>query len=75
MGRTPRSPGPGPSSIAARRRRTPPLPTQSMPYVGPEVTAPVLSALAGLMGLLLFFWRQLTGWIRRTFRRIFRRDG
>jgi hypothetical protein len=46
-----------------------------MPYVGPEVTAPVLSALAGLMGRLLFFWRQLTGWIRRTFRRIFRRDG
>ncbi|HSM04642.1 MAG TPA: hypothetical protein VK858_08460 [Longimicrobiales bacterium] len=45
-----------------------------MPYVGPEVTAPVLSALAGLMGLLLFYWRQFTAFVRRTWKRVFRRD-
>ena len=34
-----------------------------MPYLGPEVIAPVASALAALGGVLLLFWRRLSGFV------------
>ena len=40
-----------------------------MPYIGPEVTAPLASLLAGLMGFFLLFWRRVTGFFRSLFRR------
>lgn len=36
-------------------------------YVGPEVLLPVTSALAAIGGVLMIFWRQVTGLFRRFF--------
>lgn len=36
-----------------------------MLYFGPETYMPVASVLAGLVGILLTFWRRLVGWVRR----------
>lgn len=46
-----------------------------MPYIGPEVTAPLASAIAGLMGFIILFWRRFTGWVKRAWDRLFRRQG
>ena len=35
-----------------------------MPYLGPEVIAPVASALAALGGVLLIFWRRVRSFLR-----------
>ena len=39
-----------------------------MLYLGPEVVAPVLSALAALGGVLLMFWRRVAAGTRALFR-------
>ena len=39
-----------------------------MPYLGPEVIAPVASALAAFGGVLLMFWRHIRGFVRRAVR-------
>jgi hypothetical protein len=36
-------------------------------YFGPETYLPLASAAAGLLGLLLTFWRRVVGWGRRAF--------
>ena len=33
-------------------------------YIGPDSLMPVASAIAGLAGLLLMFWRRLVGVVR-----------
>jgi hypothetical protein len=35
-----------------------------MLYLGPEVVAPILSALAAVGGVLLMFWRRVTATFR-----------
>ena len=40
----------------------------SMPYLGPEVIGPVASALAALGGILLMFWRRISGFVRGAIR-------
>ncbi len=42
-------------------------------YVGPDVFMPFLSAIAGAIGLLLMFWRRVTGWAAALWRTIFQR--
>lgn len=37
-------------------------------YLGPEVVAPVLSALAAVGGVLLMFWRRVAAGARALFR-------
>jgi hypothetical protein len=46
-------------------------------YVGPEMLMPLASVLAGITGVLLFFWRRIVGFVRtgldftvRTIRRL-----
>ena len=39
-----------------------------MPYLGPEVIGPVASALAALGGVLLMFWRRISGFVRGAIR-------
>ena len=42
-------------------------------YIGPEVFMPVLSAIAGALGVLLMFWQRVTGLVARVWRTIFNR--
>jgi hypothetical protein len=44
-------------------------------YIGPEVFMPVLSALAGALGVLLMFWQRVTGLVTRVWRAMFHRQG
>ena len=44
-----------------------------MPYLGPEVIAPVASALAALGGVLLIFWRRVSGFFWGALRLVTRR--
>jgi hypothetical protein len=44
-------------------------------YIGPDVFLPVLSALAGALGVLLMFWQRVTGLVARLWRTIFHRQG
>lgn len=37
-------------------------------YLGPEVVAPLLSALAAIGGVLLMFWRRVVASARAVFR-------
>jgi len=37
-------------------------------YLGPEVVAPILSALAAVGGVLLMFWRRVVAGTRALFR-------
>lgn len=37
-------------------------------YLGPEVIAPVLSALAAVGGVLLMFWRRVVAGVRAVMR-------
>jgi hypothetical protein len=46
-----------------------------MLYIGPETMLPLASALAAIGGVLLMFWQQFVGLIRRFWRLLFRRDG
>lgn len=43
-------------------------------YIGPEVFMPVLSAIAGAVGVLLMFWQRVTGLVARMWRGIFGRQ-
>lgn len=43
-------------------------------YIGPEVFMPVLSAIAGVLGVLLMFWQRVTGLVFRVWRSIFERQ-
>ena len=36
-------------------------------YIGPEVIMPLASALAAAAGVLLMFWRRVTGFVRLAF--------
>jgi hypothetical protein len=38
-------------------------------YIGPEVIAPVLSALAALGGVMMMFWRQVVAGAKALVRR------
>jgi len=38
-------------------------------YFGPETYLPLASVVAGATGLILTFWRRLTGFVRKLFRR------
>jgi hypothetical protein len=40
-------------------------------YIGPEVFMPVLSAIAGALGVLLMFWQRVTGLVVRVWRAVF----
>jgi hypothetical protein len=44
-------------------------------YIGPEVFMPVLSAIAGALGVLLMFWQKVTGVVARAWRTMFGRRG
>ena len=44
-------------------------------YIGPEVFMPVLSAIAGALGVVLIFWQRVTGLVARVWRAMFRREG
>ena len=44
-------------------------------YIGPEVFMPVLSAIAGALGVLLMFWQRVTGLVARVWRSLFDRQG
>ena len=44
-------------------------------YIGPEVFMPVLSAIAGALGVLLMFWQRVTGLVTRVWRAMFGRQG
>jgi hypothetical protein len=41
-------------------------------YIGPETVMPLASALAAVGGVLLMFWKKVTGATRWIFRRITR---
>lgn len=41
-------------------------------YVGPETFMPLASALAAIGGVLLMFWRRITGFLRFLYRRLTR---
>jgi len=41
-------------------------------YIGPETIMPLASALAAVGGVLLMFWKKVTGFTRAVFRRITR---
>jgi hypothetical protein len=43
-------------------------------YFGPETVLPLASFLAGAIGVILMFWRYILGFIRRSFRTLFRRN-
>jgi len=43
-------------------------------YIGPEVFMPVLSAIAGALGVLLMFWQRVTGLVARVWRAMFNRS-
>jgi hypothetical protein len=53
---------------------TPPLSWMVL-YIGPEVFMPVLSAIAGAVGVLLMFWQRVTGAVARVWRTLFNREG
>jgi hypothetical protein len=38
-------------------------------YVGPDTLLPLTSILGAIGGAVMIFWRQLTGFFRRVFRR------
>ena len=40
---------------------------QESMYIGPETIMPLASALAAIGGVLLMFWRRVTGFTRTTF--------
>ncbi|MGD2070651.1 MAG: hypothetical protein PVI57_18405 [Gemmatimonadota bacterium] len=42
----------------------------SLAYFGPEVVAPIASLAAGLLGVLLLFWRRAVAGVKRAFRRV-----
>ena len=44
-------------------------------YIGPEVFMPLLSAVAGALGVLLMFWQRVTGLVTRVWRTMFHRQG
>lgn len=44
-------------------------------YIGPEVFMPVLSAIAGAVGILLMFWQRVIGIVSRAWRSVFGRRG
>jgi hypothetical protein len=44
-------------------------------YIGPEVFMPVLSAIAGALGVLLMFWQKVTGFATRVWRAMFNKQG
>lgn len=44
-------------------------------YIGPEVFMPLLSALAGALGVLLMFWQRVTRLVTRVWRTMFHRQG
>lgn len=44
-------------------------------YLGPETMMPLASFIAAAVGVVLIFWRYITGLARRTFQRIFVRKG
>ena len=41
-------------------------------YIGPETIMPLASALAAVGGVLLMFWKKVTGFTRSVFQRISR---
>jgi hypothetical protein len=41
-------------------------------YIGPETIMPLASALAAVGGVLLMFWKKVTGFTRSVFQRITR---
>lgn len=42
-------------------------------YIGPDLLLPFTSAIAAALGVVLMFWRRLTGWVRNLWRTLFRR--
>lgn len=44
--------------------------TSGLLYLGPETIMPLASILAAIVGVILIFWRYITGFLRRIFRRI-----
>ena len=44
-------------------------------YIGPDVFMPVLSAIAGAIGVVLMFWQRVTGLFARAWRAVFNRRG
>jgi hypothetical protein len=42
-------------------------------YLGPDLLLPFTSAIAAALGVVLMFWRRLTGWVRNLWRTLFRR--
>ena len=40
-------------------------------YLGPETVLPVASFIAGIIGVLLMFWRYIVRFIRKTLKRVF----
>lgn len=42
-------------------------------YLGPETILPVASFIAGIIGVLLMFWRYVVKFVRKTFKRLFAR--
>lgn len=41
-------------------------------YFGPETVLPVASAIAGIIGVILVFWRYILSMARKFFKQIFR---
>jgi hypothetical protein len=44
--------------------------TGGLLYMGPETIMPLASILAAIVGILLIFWRYISGFFRRMFRTI-----
>ncbi len=42
-------------------------------YMGPQTVLPLASAIAAIIGVILIFWRFLTGLVRKFFKFLFRR--
>jgi hypothetical protein len=44
-------------------------------YFGPDALMPIASAVAGIIGVMLMFWRRTVALVRAVFSRLFRRRG
>ena len=43
------------------------------PYLGPNTVMPLASLLAAILGIVLIFWRFISGFFRKAFRKLFRK--